>query len=307
MVQKLNQDSSKDTPKQSQSTSLLATANREARERVAKSRLDTAFALRVAGDVQKAKEALADAVRTNPDLINDTAALGLACALYSIERPEAGVLLYEQSQQPMEGSHYRPMVNMDVEARATGIELFIAFIIASVFGGIFYIGVQRSGINLLAEKMEPSTLALREILTKLTTGDLLINALRNGVLWMLAILAGIVFAFVIGSLAGGTSAVGKFIRYLMRPMMFWILAASVGLTISVIGVRTGIDAPKASEDAVVVGVWIIYIASAITFFGMVFASMRAMRYGAVRAVGVLFMGGLASLIFIVVLGIFRRI
>lgn len=304
MPEKLNKES-QIAPLPAKPTTVLAVANQEARARLGKSRLNAAFAHQVAGDTAQAKAALSEAVRTDPDLINDAGALGLACHLYGVERPQAGVLLFEQSQQPVDSSHYRPVIRMDLEARLTGIELAIAFVLTSIFGGVFYIAVQRAGINLLAEKMERSTLAVRATLASLNTGDLVINALRNGVLWLLVLLAGVVFSFVIGSLAGGTGAVGKVIRYSMRPLSVFMIACTIGLVICIAGVRLGADNVKTSEDLVVLGGWTIYIGALIAFFGLVFGASRAHHFGAVRGVGVVVLGTLVSLIFIILLGLFR--
>jgi hypothetical protein len=307
MVQQLNKPPSKPAAPSNKATTgntALASINHDAQIRLARSRLNAAFAAQVAGDSQKAKDILADAVRTDPDLINDTSALGLACALYTVERAQAGVILFEQSQQQIDTTRYRPAINFDADARATAIELVIAFLLTTILGGLIYVAIQTAGIDLIGRFLDESRESLRATLATLTINRLILNSVGNSILWLMTLLSGVIFAFIIGTLLGGTGAVSKFVRYMMRPLMLLTAAAGVGIAFNMAGVAS-VDVAR-GETLILIGTWTFYIAVLVSILGMAFASAKAHRYGAYKGLATVVFGSLVSIVFVLVFGLLRQ-
>ncbi len=198
---------------------------------LAKGRMDNAFRLKIAGDTDGARASLADAVRTDPSLISDSAAVGLAQALTGLPRDQAILSLLQTSgdAQPIESS--RPVFKFTTQQFDTFLYIFALFIVLLLFSGAMYVGIAQL-VNIFMSRAELSpklASQMNVLLDQIKPAELVRATLQTGVEWLFDILLGIGAIYMIGTMMGGVGAIGAFTRKMARAYIILYVLLSVGL------------------------------------------------------------------------------
>ncbi|MHB8624992.1 MAG: hypothetical protein ACYDBJ_09265 [Aggregatilineales bacterium] len=197
---------------------------REQQKELAKGRLDRAYQLKVDGNDEGARLALAEAVRTDASLVTSPAAVSLAQALTGQPRDKAIVALLQHSETAVVLSR-RPVFTITPDGYGFGLELALLPLMC-----ILFLAALTPAYSLL-------------VIGQTGFGSKAIGLVATGVwpyvgagiglaVW---IVVDVIAAYIIGTILGGSGSLVRFARRLIRAATIWIVLMTIAVVIALIG------------------------------------------------------------------------
>lgn len=284
----------------------MAESVHQRKRELAKGRLNQAFNLKVSDQNEAALASLADAVRTDPDLVTDTGAVGLAQALTGLPRDKAIQLLTVRSKEPITESA-RPQFALPSETPTVILELIVLLIIYLVFSAILNVSILRAANNILDHSSLGSTVSTRlhDALAQIQPADLLIATLKSGVLWVVITALGILAMYLVGTLMGG---VGSFPRFLQRALVVYagiVILFIVGMLIALFAVSNYDANPSLASTLSLIGGWIILLTAPVGILVLARIAARTHEFGYFKGLGSVLIANIIASLLAIIFGLFR--
>jgi len=202
----------------------------EQQQQLAKGRLDRAYQLKVAGDDEGARMALAEAVRTNAALVTDSAAVSLAQALTGEPRDKAIVALLEHSQTAPLPSR-QPVFRITPDGLGFAVEALLLPLAWTVcFGALSpLLAVLLVGQNgSIVARLGGDAILLGGTLTH-------VGASIGFAIWTLMDIIGM---YLLGTLLGGSGVLLHFARQMTAAISVWALLLTAVAIVALFGLRS---------------------------------------------------------------------
>lgn len=268
----------------------------EQQQALAKGRMDRAYQLKVDGNDEAARLALAEAVRTDPSLVTNPTAVSLAQALTGQPRDKAIVALLDHSQTA-EVLSRKPVFAITADGYGFALELALLLLMCILFLAAFtpaYALVVTGQIGFASKTVGPTPIGVWPY----------IGPGVGLTFWFMLDLLG---AFVLGTVIGGAGLLARFARRLTRAVTLWLalmtIAASVGLIGLTVSGQTTLSADGVLHLSALVTVCAWVVQAAILIGPLVFGLIagQAQEMGWLRGVLAIYLSSAALGIITVVL------
>ncbi len=278
---------------------------RNRKKELAKGRLNQAFNAKVNGELDKALVALADAVRTDPDLVTDAGALGLAQALTNLPRDQAIVMLLQRSREAIAESN-TPNFALPSDALDIALEIVALVVIFLVFSAMFNVVILKAATNLM-DRLALGTVVsipIRNVVAQIRPVDVLWGTAKSGVLWVFSTMMGIFAMYLVGTFIGGAGSLSTFVRALVQVYILLVMLLIIGLIVSMLAIL-GYDAnPALASNISFIGAWIVLFTIPIGFLRLAWAVSRSHKFGAIKGFVSVLLGNIILVILAAVFGLF---
>ena len=290
-------------PQRLESTSKPGTAveavRLEQQKELAKGRLDRAYQLKVDGNDEAARLALAEAVRTDSALITNPSAVTLAQALTGQPRDKAIIALLNHSQTAAVLSR-KPAFALTADSYGFALELALLPIVCIVF----LAAVMPAYALLAAGQGGFGSTSVRPPATDIWPYVAPVIGLAA---WFVVDVSG---AFILGTLIGGSGALSRFTRRILRAVTVWLVLITIAATIGLIGLTTGgqttVSATGELHISILVTVCAWVVEAAVMIGPLVFGAIggRAHEMGWLKGIlAILISSGALGLVTLFLLGI----
>ncbi len=274
------------------------------RKALAKGRLDHAFSLKLSGDNDAALIALADAIRTDPELVTDSGALGLAQTLTGLPRDQAIAHLVERSKEEIVESN-RPKFTITPEALDIALEIGILLVVFLALSAILNVGLIKAANAIISRATLSNSVSnqLRDTLAQLKPADLLLGTAKSGLLWLVSTLLGIFGIYLVGSLFGGVGTVARFTRRLVRAYTIIFGIFIVGLLVTLYAISIFDSNRSTAAVLMTVGAAIIEITALVSTLLVARVAARTHEIGYFKGLAAVFLGNMVVGVLIVLTGL----
>lgn len=271
------------------------------RER-ARNLLQSAYSYQASGDSANALVSLAKALRLDPDLAQQSSAVGLASALVGGSGRESIALVLQRAERDDLKLAKAPIVDSDlVDALIAAAVLFVVIVFFSV-ALIYGLAIFAFQVNAALFGTTISAADLQRELADFTLQTLLPETMRNTSVTILTTIINLMIVYWVGTNMGGVGSVVRYLKVMLSLYIVSYLLLLAGLGLIIFGALSGNQSTL--ETFIPLGAYTLIGAVLVFLVGQIYLTMRVQEFGFVNAIASVFVGGFVSAIVLNILGWF---